>query len=36
MLNNLFETTTTELRFLILMLLLINLMGVLFLLFTPH
>lgn len=36
MLNNLFETTTTELRFLNLMLLLINLTGVLFLLFTPH
>ncbi len=36
MLNNLFETTTTELRFLILMLLLINLTGVLFLLFAPH
>lgn len=35
MLNNSFETTTTEIRFLILMLLLVNLMGILFLLFTP-
>lgn len=36
MLNDLFQFTTTALRILILMLLLLNLMGVLFLFFTSY